>query len=333
MTVKPPPAGQAESEVLPCAGGSDGGRDVELSAPRPSLVETLPTIDRNLLAAFAEAAAPNSLRALTSDFVAFEAWCRGRGAPALAALAPTVADYLRARDAAGAAPASLARYKASISRVHVLARLVDPTRDPLVALTLRALRRAQGTVQKQARPLRFKGAVKDVRFDTPRGVSLGAILYRCGTSVISLRDAALLSVAYDTGLRAAELVALTIEDLVPAIDADAGLIMVRRTKSDQEGEGATAYLSPRSMRALRLWFDAARIEAGTAVPAGVRPAHAGAASRPRRALGAGREWRAADGPAPGHARGLGTYPLHCRGRGADAGCSDWRLPAGDDAGV
>ena len=160
------------------------------------MVETLPAIDRDLLAAFAKAAAPNSLRALTSDFVAFEAWCRGRGMPALPASALTVAGYLRARDKAGAAPASLGRYKASIARVHVLARLVDTTRDPLVMLTLRAMRRARGTAQKQALPLRFNGAVKDVRADARRGLSLGAMLDGCGTSVIGRRDAALLSVAY-----------------------------------------------------------------------------------------------------------------------------------------
>jgi len=241
-----------------------------LEAPLPprmrhspeTLVARLGALDPALLSAFAAAAAPNSLRALSGDFVAFEAWCRGRGVAALPALAGTVADYLRARDAAGGAPASLARYKASISRIHVLARLVDPTRDPLVTLTLRAVRRARGSTQKQARPLRFKGAVKDVRVDPARGLSLSAMLDGCGTSVIGRRDAALLSIAYDTGLRAAELVALAVEDLVAAIDADAGLILVRRTKSDQEGEGATAYLSPRSMRSLRLWFEAARIEAG-----------------------------------------------------------------------
>jgi len=256
-----PPEGQVEQWTASDLSEGGGLSNSLLPAPAPPF-DSLLSIDRDLLAAFAAAAAPNSLRALTSDFVAFETWCRNRGVPALPAIAATVADYLRSRDAAGAAPASLARYKASISRVHVLARLIDPTRDPLVTLTLRAVRRARGINQKQARPLRFKGAVKDVRVDQPRGVSLAAMLDACGTSAIGLRDAALLSVAYDTGLRAAELVSLAVEDVLAAIDADAGLILVRRTKSDQEGEGATAYLSPRSMRALRLWFEAARIEAG-----------------------------------------------------------------------
>jgi len=261
LLIERPPSGQgAHEQSGEAAGESVAFRDQPASPA--TIVALLGTVEPELLTAFAAAAAPNSLRALTSDFLAFEKWCRGRGVIALPAAAATVADYLRARDAAGAAPASLARYKASISRVHVLARLVDPTRDPLVTLTLRAVRRARGSAQKQARPLRFKGAVKDVRVDPPRGVSLAAMLDGCGTSVIGLRDTALLSVAYDTGLRANELVALAVEDLVAAIDADAGLIMVRRTKSDQEGEGATAYLSPRSMRALRLWCEEAGIEAG-----------------------------------------------------------------------
>jgi len=234
----------------------------EMSQSPETFVARLRAVDPALLSAFAAAAAPNSLRALSGDFIAFETWCWREGLAALPAVPATVAEYLRQRDEAGAAPASLTRYKASIARLHMLARLPDPTRDPLVMLTLRAIRRARGTAQKQARPLRFKGAVKDVRTDPPRGLSLGAMLDGCGTSAIGLRDVALLSVAYDTGLRAAELVALGVEDLVAAIDADAGLITVRRTKSDQEGEGASAYLSPRSMRALRRWFEEALIDAG-----------------------------------------------------------------------
>jgi len=57
-----------------------------------------------------------------------------------------------------------------------------------------------------------------------------------------LRDRTLLSVAYDTGLRASELVAIAIADIVEALDPDARLLEIARSKGDQEGEGATAYL-------------------------------------------------------------------------------------------
>ncbi|MFX7586134.1 hypothetical protein ABTK07_19555, partial [Acinetobacter baumannii] len=70
------------------------------------------------------------------------------------------------------------------------------------------------------------------------------------------------SVAYDTGLRASELIAIAVEDIVEALDPDARLLHIGRSKGDQEGEGATAYLSPRSVSAIHAWLDAAKIEKG-----------------------------------------------------------------------
>lgn len=218
--------------------------------------------DADRIAAASAAAAPNSRRALVSDLLAFDRWCRGQRLAALPATGPQVASYLKARAAAGAAPASLARYKASLAAVHGLLGLPDPTRDPLVGHTLRMLRRARGTEQRQARPLRFKGAVRNLHADAPRGLSLAAVLASCPDTVEGCRDAALLSVAYDTGLRASELVALNYADLMPAIAADAALVRVRRSKGDQEGHGATAYLSPRSVRALARWQAAAGLVEG-----------------------------------------------------------------------
>ena len=72
----------------------------------------------------------------------------------------------------------------------------------------------------------------------------------------------MLSVAYDTGLRASELVAISRDDIVEALDPDARLLKIARSKGDQEGEGATAYLSPRSVGALTNWLDAAGIATG-----------------------------------------------------------------------
>ncbi len=120
-----------------------------------------------------------------------------------------------------------------------------------------------GTAQKQARPLRFKGPVRDVERDAPRGLNVRTLLESCGGDLPGLRDRALLSVAYDTGLRASELVAVEFSHIIEAIDPEARLLMIARSEGDQEGEGATAYLSPRSVRAIAAWRAAARIEVGT----------------------------------------------------------------------
>ncbi|MYM00207.1 integrase [Novosphingobium sp. FGD1] len=173
-----------------------------------------------------------------------------------------VADYLKSRGGQGARPASLARYKASIARLHQLLGLIDPTTAPLVKLTLAAIRKEKGVAQRQAAPLRFKGAVSDIERDPARGLNLRALLESCAEDLVGLRDRALLSLAYDTGLRASELVAVKVGHILPATDPDARLLSIPRSKSDSEGEGATAFLSPRTVRAVKAWMEAGRISEG-----------------------------------------------------------------------
>jgi len=219
-------------------------------------------VNEALIAAYQAASSPHSIRALKSDLEAFDLWCRRTKRIALPATPEVVADYLDARAGQGARPASLGRYKASIAKIHQLLDLKDPTQAELVKLRLRAIRREKGTAQAQARPLRFKGPVKDVERDKPRGINVRALLEECGDDLPGLRDRALLSVAYDTGLRASELVAVEVEHIFEALDAEARLLAIHRSKGDQEGEGATAYLSPRSVRAIVAWTRAANITSG-----------------------------------------------------------------------
>ncbi|TGX49076.1 integrase [Sphingomonas gei] len=219
-------------------------------------------INEALIAAYQRASSPHSIRALKSDIEAFDAWCRRTNRISLPAAAETVADYLDARAGKGSKPASLGRYKASIAKIHQLLDLKDPTPAPLVKIRLAAVRREKGIAQKQARPLRFKGPVKDVERDKARGLNIRALLESCPDDLTGLRDRALLSAAYDSGLRASELVAVELEHLEEAIDPDARLLQIRRSKGDQEGEGATAYLSPRTVAAIAAWTEAAEIKAG-----------------------------------------------------------------------
>ncbi len=219
-------------------------------------------VDEALIAAYQAASSPHSIRAMKSDLEAFDLWCRRTKRITLPATPEIVADYIDARAGQGAKPASLGRYKASIAKIHQLLDLKDPTQAALVKLRLRAIRREKGIAQAQARPLRFKGPVKDVERDKPRGINVRALLEACGDNLPGLRDRALLSVAYDSGLRASELVAIEVEHILDAIDPEARLLTIPRSKGDQEGEGATAFLSPRSVRAIAAWCTAAGIETG-----------------------------------------------------------------------
>lgn len=219
-------------------------------------------VNEALLAAYQAASSPHSIRALKSDLEAFDLWCRRTNRIALPATPETVADYLDARAGQGAKPASLGRYKASIAKIHQLLDLKDPTSASLVKLRLAAIRRRLGTAQRQARPLRFKGPVRNVERDAPRGLNVRALLESCADDLPGLRDRALLSAGYDTGLRASELVAIDVAHIIEAIDPDARLLSIPRSKGDPEGEGATAYLSPRTVRAISAWLESAGIEKG-----------------------------------------------------------------------
>ena len=70
-----------------------------------------------------------------------------------------------------------------------------------------------------------------------------------------------MAVAYDTMCRREELVSLRVEDISEASDGSAA-ILIRRSKTDATGEGATAYLSPLTMRLLKEWLAKAGINEG-----------------------------------------------------------------------
>src|SRR3546814_14385523 len=101
-------------------------------------------------------------------------------------------------------------YKASSANIHQLRDRKDPTPAALVKLLLQAIRRRLGTAQRQARPLRFKGPVRNVERDAPRGLNVRALLESCSEDLPGLRDRALLSPGSDTGQRASELVAIAV---------------------------------------------------------------------------------------------------------------------------
>lgn len=204
----------------------------------------------------------NSWRALRADLKVFAEWAAANDAATLPAAPEAIARFLRDQAAAGKKAATLARYVSSIARAHGLADLPDPTRAELVRLELKAQRRALGVRQKQARGLRFKGDVADpLAAAGPMGVCVEAMLAAAPETLQGKRDRALLSLAFDTGLRRSEIVAvhwLHIENG----SGGAGRLFVTRSKSDQEGAGTYAYLSPRTMAALADWRTASGYSEG-----------------------------------------------------------------------
>lgn len=224
--------------------------------------ETAPAISADVLDAARRAMSPNSWRALRADLKVFSEWASRHGIRTLPAAPDAVARFLRDQADAGKKAATLARYASSIARAHALADLADPTRAELVRLELKAQRRALGVRQKQARGLRFKGEVADpLAAAGPMGVCIEAMLAAAAATLQGTRDQALLSLAFDTGLRRSEIVAVHWNHIERATGG-AGRLFVPRSKSDQEGAGTYAFLSVRTMQALAAWRVAAKAGGG-----------------------------------------------------------------------
>lgn len=231
------------------------------------------SLDARLIDAAARGWSVNTKRAFVSDLTLWTKWCRERHAAPSAASAELVAAWVRilARTAEAdeieqqrkwkrRSPATIARYLVHIGMAYRMAGLPDPTAEPLVKLEMKAMRRARGTRQRQARGIRFKGEVADL--DGPAaGLCLAHLIQACRRDWLGLRDAALTRTAYDTACRRSELVTIRV-DHVEGDGAGSGALYIPSSKSDAEGEGAYAYLSPATMQAIRNWKKAVDIREG-----------------------------------------------------------------------
>ena len=188
----------------------------------------------------------NSERAMRSDMAIYAAWCAERGVPAVPADPRTVAAFVDAM-ARLRAPATVRRYVASIAAAHRAAGEGKVTRSEPVRLALKRMYRRRGRRQSQAEGV--NGPLRERLLDAT------------GDGLIDARNRALLAVAYDTLLRRAELVALQVADIVEDSDGSA-TVLVRRTKADPEGRGASAYIAPDSMALVHEWLARSGVRAG-----------------------------------------------------------------------
>jgi integrase len=198
--------------------------------------------------ALAEGAySPNTLRAQKADGAIFQAFCEGRGESYLPADPMTIRAFIDHSVKAGKKPATIKRYVATIARVHVAAKLLNPCSSEAVRLGLKKMGRETSARQDQAHPLGWK--------------EIKEFIESAGEGLRADRERAMLCVAYETLARRGELVALEVKDLDFHPDGT-GLAMILRGKTDAEGQGRVAYLSRETCRWLKVWLDHAKIDTG-----------------------------------------------------------------------
>jgi integrase len=191
--------------------------------------------------------ATNTLRAWKADWAVFTESCRGFHVEALPATAKTVRDFVFECLSNSKKPATIRRYVSTIGRAHRASQVHDPTATEEVKLALKQMGRNVPARQRQARGLPW-AEIELFLSVNPRNLR-------------DIRDRALVAVAYDTMCRREELVSLKVEDIAHAGDGS-GSILIRRSKTDTAGEGATAYLSPLTMRLISEWIKESGLKAG-----------------------------------------------------------------------
>jgi site-specific recombinase XerD len=189
-------------------------------------------------------------RAYRSDFEIFRGWCKAGGALPLPALPESVAAFLASEAKRGVKPSTIARRLAAIRCAHKLAGHESPTASEAVKATLRGIKRTTRVAPNRKAP-----ATAD---------KVAAMAAATGDGIRGLRDRALLLLGFAGAFRRSELVALDAGDVQ---FCDGGLrVRIRKSKTDQEGEGATIAIVPGSfacpVKATRDWLKAARIKSG-----------------------------------------------------------------------
>ena len=220
----------------------------------PLLYERL----RNRLTSYA----PNTQRALSSDWSSWRTWCAANGVSPFPAAPQALVDYVMAHspplelddrgtvsmnpEATGPKirrARTVTRWLASLSTLHRIADAPDPTRHADVAAAKRTILRGRDVPDQKA-PLRWADILRALEV-------LGTDELR------DVRARALIAVAYSTLARRAELLGLQIEDITFSENGDGSVTL--QTKG---GEQSERYLAPEARQALELWLDRASIYSG-----------------------------------------------------------------------
>jgi integrase len=124
-------------------------------------------------------------------------------------------------------------FVAAIRYAHKLAQLDPPTDSEAVKATLRGIRRTMGAAKVRKAP--------------PVAAKVRAMVALAPEGLKGLRDRALLLLGFAGAFRRSELVALDVADIA---EPETGLLVtIRRSKTDQDGEGSPLPLRGATQRA------------------------------------------------------------------------------------
>ena len=168
----------------------------------------------------------NTLRAYQSDYNDFSLFCSKNGFQAMPTQPKILSLYIT-HLSSYSKYSTLKRRLASISILHKTKGHYIDTKHPIIMENLMGIKRTNGSNQKGKKPL----LINDLK------ILINAIHQSNEKDKRKIRDKALVLIGFSGGFRRSELVDIEYEDL--EFVSEGVKIFVKRSKTDQSGEGMT----------------------------------------------------------------------------------------------
>jgi len=183
--------------------------------------------------------APNTIKAYQADFTHYQRWCQSNNHEPANVCAMVFVQYLdeMSRELTSA---TIQRRIASLSQIFKLSSTPNITREPEVLLALKKINRRLGRSQKQATPLTLEVMRK-----------LQAV---CDDGIVDFRNRLLLQLGYESMRRRSEICAFKFDD-VKRLPNGKHALLLRKSKTDQFGEGKLIPISDELIEMINHWQD------------------------------------------------------------------------------
>ena len=181
--------------------------------------------------------APNTIRSYRSDYMHYSDWCQEYHCDPFNIHEEKFADYIL-QMGENLTVATIQRRVASLGSIFSLTKSANPTKEPVVILTIKKLRRKFGKPQKQATPLTY-----DI---------LKQLKNVCSGDIVGLRNKLLLQLGYETMRRRSEICQFKFEDL-QHLGNHKHALLLRHSKTDQYNQGKIIPISNELSEMISNW--------------------------------------------------------------------------------
>ena len=218
------------------------------------LVTDVKSLELETLKNLKSSKAPNTLRAYKADYKDFALFCIKHGFKSMPTDPKVLSLYLTHLSQTSKF-STLKRRLASISVIHRLSGHYIDTKHPMITENLMGIKRVKGSYQKAKKPI----LLNDLK-------SIVNVIDKDKNEKRRAKNRALILIGFAGGFRRSELVAILFEDIdfVP----EGVKIFIKRSKTDQSGEGMTKgipYFSNQNycpVISLKNWLEKSEIKSG-----------------------------------------------------------------------